>query len=365
MVVFLGVGVVFLVIAAGESAAEQAFEGARECADASSSGCYQVYPGLIRSVSVSQTKNGERDDVMIDTQDKTIEVILEPSASAAPHVRTGAEVSVIWYQGRVEVVEVNGLRIASVDNPAGRRNNDAITGGILVGAALVSGGINLLGRRRGRPEEERHLAADAGMPEGETLLPTGSTGWVAAPKLTAGAFIAMAVVAGLVLLFSASALLDPSRTTAALGFDCVVIGGGATALLLFLRNSRLMADRQSITKVDWLGRWRTVPHSEIARADRFSVRSRYSANKYLVFVDHNGRKLFAVVGRYWNFDQLDRICHSAHIRLTGSYAEEVGVLSMNKRVRGMSTWRGWVGGFALVGLIIVVSLWLFPYSSSR
>jgi hypothetical protein len=188
---------------------------------------------------------------------------------------------------------------------------------------------------------------------------------VAAPKLTAGVFITLAIVAGMVLLFSASALLDPNRSAAALGFDGVVIGGGAAALVLFLRNSRLMADRQSITKVEWLGRSRTVPHAEIASANRFSVRSRYGSNKYLVFVDRNDQRLFAVAGRYWNFDQLDRICHAAHIRLTGSYADEVGALSMNKRVRGMTTWRGWVVGLAVVGAIIVISLWLFPFSSSR
>jgi len=43
----------------------------------------------------------------------------------------------------------------------------------------------------------------------------------------------------------------------------------------------------------------------------------------------------------------------------------IGVLSMNKRVPGMTTWRGWVGGFVLVGVIIVVSLWLLPFAGTR
>src|SRR5258707_9896942 len=137
-------------MAAGEWAGAQAFEGARECADVWSSSCYQVYPGRIRSVSVSQAKSGERDHVMIDTQDKTIEVILAPSASEAPHVRTSAEVSVIWYRCSVAAVEVDGLDVPSVDNPATQRNENAVTGGILVGAALVSGGGPPLAPGRGR-----------------------------------------------------------------------------------------------------------------------------------------------------------------------------------------------------------------------
>jgi len=149
------------------------------------------------------------------------------------------------------------------------------------------------------------------------------------------------------------AIVDPARTEGALVLDSVVILGIFALLGLFLRNDRVFADSERVGKTDLLGRTTSLPLSDVARADRFSVASRYSRNQHLVFVGGDGRKAFEVAGPNWDYSRLDELCKSAGIRMSGSYDDVVGAFKLNQRVPGTTRWgQQLLWGLGLVVLIV-------------
>src|SRR5258708_14114557 len=182
--VLIAIGLAFLIVAQVQNGAADRYRNARDCADTTSPACYQISPGTIRSVSVSQTKSGERDTTVIDTRGTPVTVVLEPSYSEAAHVRTGAAVSIKWYQGKVTVVEVDGLGVPSIDNPAAQQSNFQFYGI----ATLVLGGASALVPiwvRRRRARQEAGHAAGRGPSAGAepALLSDGELGWVVRPAV--------------------------------------------------------------------------------------------------------------------------------------------------------------------------------------
>ncbi len=116
--VIIAIGVGFLVWSYFQAADADAYRRAPQCGDAVTPSCYELFAGVITSVDVSRTRSGERDDVVVKTEAAgNLTATLEPSDSAAPHVRTGANVTVKRYQGKVMLVTVDGFGVASTANP--------------------------------------------------------------------------------------------------------------------------------------------------------------------------------------------------------------------------------------------------------
>src|SRR5437899_10470533 len=100
---------------------------------------------------------------------------LEPSASAAPYVRTGANVTVKRYRGQVTLVTVDGYGVASTANPDAAQSDTSSYGWLFTGLGAVSAGYIFYSRRR----RNRHAAWDetgtiaASAPQ-QGILPSGT-----------------------------------------------------------------------------------------------------------------------------------------------------------------------------------------------
>ena len=136
----LAIGLGFLVWSYFQAADADAYRNASQCGSTVTPSCYETFAGIVTSVHVSQTRSGERDDVDIKTETAgNLTATLEPSASAAPHVRTGANVTVKRYRGQVTLVTVDGYGVASTANPDAARTRAAGRG--------VPGYINMIPER--------------------------------------------------------------------------------------------------------------------------------------------------------------------------------------------------------------------------
>ena len=63
----LAIGLGFLVWSYFQAADADAYRRASQCAGTVTSSCYEVFTGVLSSVQVSQSRSGERDDVVIKT----------------------------------------------------------------------------------------------------------------------------------------------------------------------------------------------------------------------------------------------------------------------------------------------------------
>jgi hypothetical protein len=360
--VLVAIGVAFLIAAQVQNGAADPYRRARECPDATSPGCYQLSPGTIRSVSVSQTRSGERDTAVIDTRGTSVTVVLEPSTSAAAHVRTGAAVSVKWYQGKVTLVEVDGIGVPSIDNPAAQQSDFQFYGI----ATLVLGGASALVPiwvRRRRAQREAALAAGGESSAGveQSLLPDGELGWVVKPALKIRAVAALALGGGFLALTTLRFSADPTRTELAIALDAVLLAFGVLALLVYFRNSKVIATHKQITRIDWLGRSRTYLISDILHVDRF----RSGPNPYLIFAGRDGRQLFRVSGIYWDYERLDQMCGGLGLTLVGDFGDIVASRGINKRAKAKSNWGATALAIGAFIAVIAVYVMLFVGPTSR
>ncbi len=358
----VAIGVALLIVAQVQSRAADPYRNARECPEATSPNCYQLSPGTIRSVSVSQTRHGERDTTVIDTRATSVTVVLEPSASEAAHVRTGAAVNVKWYQGKVTLVEVDGIGVPSIDNPAAQQSDFQFYGI----ATLVLGGVSALVPiwvRRRRARREAALAGGgesvAGMQQ--SLLPDGELGWIVRPALQIRAVAALGLGVGFLALTTLRVAGDPTRTDLAIAFDVVLLAVGVLVLLAYFRNSRVIASHKQITRIDWRGRSRTYPISEVLHVDRF----RSGPNPYLIFAGRDGRQLFRVSGIYWDYKLLDRMCGELGLTLEGDFDDIVGSRSINKRARATSNWGATILAIGALIAVVTFYVWLLVGPTSR
>jgi len=353
----LAIGLGFLVWSYFQAADADAYRNASQCGSTVTPSCYETFAGIITSVHVSQTRSGERDDIDIKTETAgNLTATLEPSASAAPYVRTGANVSVKRYRGQVTLVTVDGYGVASTANPDAAQSDTSRYGWLFTGLGVVSAGYIFYSRRRRNRraawDETGPIAASA--PQ-QGILPSGTLGWSVrpTPRFSSLGRYAFGVVA--LVFLTLRALLDPARTAWALAIDSTVVFLAVAALLLFYRNARVFADRERVAKVNLLGRTKSLPVHDVQRAERFSVSNRYGGVKHLVFVGPDGRKAFEVSDSSWDFDRLDALCREAGIELGGSYYDLVGAFKLNSRVPGMVTW----GRQVLLGFGLIVALLLF------
>ena len=360
----IAMGAGFLVAAFAQSAAADTYRNARECPDTASPNCFQLYPGTIRSVSVAQPRGGEQDTTVIDTQGKTVTVDLKPTDSAASHVRTGAQVTVKWYQGKVTLVQVDGLGVSSIDNPVAQQSDFEFYGIFLVGFGLLSVAFQVWVRRR-RAMRVEAMATNGSTPAvglEQSLLPTGGPGWIVKATLRRQAVLAIGLGGGFLLLATLPRVLgDPTRTPIVIGLDAAIVGVGILSLILYLRNSKVIGDRQQITRVYWLGRSQTFPLSDILHVDRF----RSGQSRYAIFAGRDGAQLFRVSGIYWDYDQLDQMCSALALELVGSYDDIVGSRSIRKRAKAQTNWGATTLAIAALAALMIVFVVVQGGPSSR
>jgi hypothetical protein len=360
----IAMGAGFLVAAYAQSSTADAYRNSSECADTASPNCFQLYPGTIKSVNVSQPRGGEQDTTVIDTQGKSVTVVLKPTGSAASHVRTGAQVTLKWYQGKVTLVEVDGLGVSSIDNPVSEQSDFQFYGIFLIVFGVFTAALPMWLRRR-RALRAQALAvqgptAVAGLEQ--TLLPTGSSGWIVRATLRRQAVLAIGLGAGFLLIATLPRVLgDATRLPIVIGLDAAIIGAGIVSLFLYLRNSKVIGDRQQITRVYWLGRSQTFPLTDILHVDRF----RSGQSRYAIFAGRDGRQLFRVSGIYWDYDQLDQMCRELGLDVVGDYVEIVGSRAIRKRAKAPTNWGSTVLILAALAAIIVVFVIVQIGPSSR
>ena len=347
--VLVVVGVGFLVASLSQAGAVDEYKRAPQCRQAVTPSCYEVFTGTITSVHVNQGRSGERDDVVIETAAAgTLSVTLKPSATAAPHVRSGASVTVKRYRGAVTLIGVDGYGVASTADPISNQTSTSYAGLVFIALGVVSGAFPYFYARRRR----NRYAAIGGMDMPETptdILPTGNLGWSVRPQVNLSTLARYVIGGAVLLVLTFRALVDPARTMWALLFDSAIVVVVVGLLLLFFRNGRVFLDKEQAGKVDLLGRIKTLSLRDVKRAERFSVMNRYGSVKHLVFVGPDGQKAFEVAGSAWDFDRLDALCREAGIELGGTYYETVGVFGLNKRVPGTITW----GRQLLIGLGVI------------
>ena len=358
--VILAIGIGFLIWSYFQAADADAYRNANQCGAAVTPHCYEVFRGVIASVEVNQTRSGERDLVVIKTETAgNLTANLEPTASSAPHVRTGANVTVLRYRGEVTLVTVDGYAVASTANPAATQSDTTRYGWFFTGLGAISAGYVFYARRRrnrlptlaGMDAIGRYAAAQPG------ILPSGSVGWSVSPTPSLSAIGRYAIGTAAIILLTLRALFDPARAMWALLFDSSIVLAVLVALFLFYRNARVFADKDQVAKVGWFGRTKSLPLRDVRSAERFSVANRYGAVKHLVFVGSNGRKAFEIAGIAWNFDRLDALCMEAGIQLGGSYDDAVSGFRINSRVPGTTRWGQqllWGGGLIIVIVLLVV-----------
>ena len=367
---FLIAGIGFQIWSFSQSGAADAYRSAPECATETTSGCYQVFPGQITSVQVRQTRDGERDDVTIQTSSHgAVTATLEPSAASAPAVRTGADVTVELYQGQVTLVEVGSTGVPSTANPVANQGDASFNGWLLIAVGALGFGWPAYTRWR-RKTAAASLQVGAG---GIALPPTqleseilaSGVGWSVRPLRNLATVGRYGFVAGVLLLMTYPAIVDPARTIWALLLDSVVILGMVALVILFLRNDRVFADRENVGKTDLLGRTVSIPIRDVVHADRFSVASRYGRNKHLVFVGADGRKAFEAGGPNWDYSRLDQLCEAAGITLAGSYDDLVGAFNLNERVPGTTRMGQQLIMFLAVLVVIVAVVVLLDGPGKR
>jgi hypothetical protein len=319
---FATFGCVFLLLDHGEYDAAGAFRSAVECADATSDHCYQLYPGVIQKVRVAQTSSGEQDAVDISSRGSSIHVSLVPSAADASLLQAGAPVTVEWYVGSVATVWIGGQAIPSTANLAESHADFAYIGWALLWLAALFWAITLLNRRMlvlfGAVRILPATADVRALAGREVILPGGTAGWVVKPRAQEALFLPLLLAA--LALISVRPLMNPNSRTLALVGDILLFGPIVLRLALTLRNSRVTADRTSITRADWLGRIRSWPVAEIQQAAIVGLRWSDWAVPALLFIGRDGKELFGVTSLNWNLDEIGALCVSLGIPLSVGYA---------------------------------------------
>ncbi len=321
LVLLLGLGLALVAAAQSQAGDAAAYRLAVECSDTSSPQCYQVSPGVIRSVKVTTTTSGEEDHVVIETRGTTIGTALTPSTSQAAKVKAGAAVTVKWYVGNVVAVEINGDSIPSTESPLASATGIGYVGWLLVWLAAALSVTALVGSRlmRAQAALRQSLAGAASISLGgfEGIVPGGAVGWRIKPTMREALLLPIAV--GMLALISITPFFNPQRRSIALVGDGLLLAAICIRLALTARNTRVLADRSSIMKVDWLGRVRRWTLPEVAQGDMFSVRTLYSNNACIAFIGHDGSELFIVSSFYWDLNQIAAVCMTVGIPLVGSY----------------------------------------------
>ena len=357
---FATAGCIFLLLDHSEYDAATNFRSAVECPDANSDHCYQLYPGVIQAVRVAQTTSGEQDAVDITSRGSTIHLSLLPSPAAASLVAAGAPVTVEWYVGSVATVWIGSQAIPSTANLAAGHDNFAYIGWILVWLAALFWAVLLVDRRMlSLFAAVRILPATAevrALASREVILPGGTTGWIVKPR--AQEALLLPLVLAVLAVISVRPLMNPYSRPLALVGDILLFGPIIVRLALTLRNARVLADRSSITRADWLGRIQSWPLADIQQAAIVGLRWTDWAVPAVLFIGRDGVELFGVTSLNWNLDEIGALCVSLGIPLSVGYIP-VRPRRVNRVRLALS-----IGAVLITGAFLVISFLPAPPASS-
>jgi len=334
LVLVLSLGIILVAVATTQAGVAATYRAAVECSDSTSANCYQLSQGVIRSVKVDQTSSGEEDRVVIDTRGTTIDTTLTPSPSQSTKVKPGADVTVKWYVRNVVAVVIDHDSIPSAESPLASAAGMSYAGSLLIWAGAAIAVAWVVGTRlvTAQANVRRSLDDEPGISLGafEGIVPGGTVGWRIKPKMREA--LLLPIVIGMVALISITPFLNPQRRSIALIGDGVLVVAICIRWALTARNTRVLADRSSIMRADWLGRVKRWPVSDVAEGYMFSVRTLYSLNACIVFVGHDGSQLFIVSSFYWDLNEITSVCMTIGIPLDGSYDEILIRGSRRKRI---------------------------------
>src|SRR6266852_1040383 len=334
LVLLLSLGIILVAVAQTQPGVADTYRAAVECSDSTSANCYQLSQGVIRSVKVDQTSSGEEDRLVIDTRGATIDTTLTPSPSQSTKVKPGVDVTVKWYVGNVVAVVIFFNSTPTTESPLASAAGMGYAGSLLIWVAAAMGVVWVVGPRlvRAHANVRRSLDDESGISLGafEGIVPGGTVGWRIQPKMREA--LLLPIVIGIVALISITPFFNPQRRSIALIGDGVLVVAICIRWALTARNTRILADRSSIMKADWLGRVKRWPVSEVAQGYMFSVRTLYSLNACIVFFGHDGSELFIVSSFYWDLNEITSVCMTIGIPLDGSYDEVLTRGSRRKRI---------------------------------
>lgn len=352
---FAAVGCVFLLLDHSEYDAAAAFRNAVECSDTSTDHCYQLYPGVIRTVHVDQTSDGQEDRVDIDSMGSNIHVALRPSAADASLIQVGVPVTVEWYVGSVATVWIGGRAIPTTSSLA-IHSDFAYIGWVLVWLAAVFWAVLLVDRRMlALFAAVRILPASAkvqALASREMILPDGTTGWVVRPR--AQETLLLPVLLAALALISVRPLMNPGSRAVAIVGDVLLFGPLIVHFALTLRNGRVMGGRPSIIRVDWLGRMRTWQLADVDHVAIDGVRWSDWTVPTLRFVGRDETELFAVTSLNWNLDEIGALCVNLGVPISVGYVP--------KQPRRVNRWKlAWgMVPILITGAFLVISFLPLP-----
>jgi hypothetical protein len=303
-----------------QSVLAEDFSGAVECADTNSSHCYQLYPGVISSVRVTQVSAGQRDEVSIASQNTSLRVSLLPSPSEAALVQVGATVSVQWYVGSVASVRIGGHAITSTSSPF-NRVDFAYAGWTLIWLAAAFGGIMLVTRKLASapvsPWAKAITDVAFGVTGSQVILPTGTIGWSIRPRLKQ--VVVLPFVLSVVALVSIRPFMNPDHLLIGSIVDAVLVVGAILGLALTVRNSRVMADTAFLMKADRLGRIRRWPLDTVDEVADYNVQGPFSVIRCFTFIGHDAAELFTVSTLFWDLNEVEALCDKVGLQLDFDY----------------------------------------------
>ncbi len=310
-------GCVFLLADAAQSTAADDLKGAKECADSSSAACYQLYPGLISHVRITQTSGGQRDEVQIASQKTSVHASLIPTTSEASLVQVGTAVTVEWYVGSLITVWINGHGILSTSSPFNRADF-AYVGWILLWIAAFFGAVMLISRRLesllALPWASALRDKVFGLAGSQVILPGGTIGWSIRPRVRQIVVLPLTLV--VIALVSIRPFMNPDRWLIESIFELCLLVVLLAGWILMLRYSRVIVDRTSLTEVDQLGRVRTWAVTHVDQAARFNLRGPFSPIPCVAFIGRDGTELFSVSGLFWDIDEICSVCAGVGIRVS-------------------------------------------------
>jgi hypothetical protein len=151
----------------------------------------------------------------------------------------------------------------------------------------------------------------------EMILPGGTTGWVVKPR--ARQTLILPILFAVLALISIRPLMNPGSQSVALVGDILLFGPIVIRFALTLRNSRLRADHDSITRVGWLGRVRSWPLTDIQQADVVGLRWSDWTVPALWFIGRDGTELFGVTSVLWDLDEVGALCVRLGVPISVGY----------------------------------------------